>query len=135
MDVVLGPTNGQSRDSILTSYTSQVSVKILFNIFTNHRPTLSSRKNHMDQARYMTVRHAFHFPSADDWSPRTHVLGNFQPSLAGLHRAYQLYPGLASWAILSRPSRDYVVRINFTWDWRPGYFQPSLRGLFLFARI
>jgi len=43
------------------------------------------------------------------------------PQMTGL-------PGLTSWVIFSRPSRDCIVRINFTQDWRPGLFSAVPRG-------
>ena len=84
--------------------------------------------------------------------PRTGVLGYFQPSLPGLSRIFQVYPGLPFWAIFSRPFRDSLEFFKSTQDWRLGllsavpsgtlsnfsslprtgvlgYFQPSLPGL------
>jgi hypothetical protein len=43
--------------------------------------------------------HSIHVWSS---SPRTHVLGHSQPSLRDWSRGY-VYPGLTSWATLSRP--------------------------------
>jgi hypothetical protein len=41
------------------------------------------------------------------------VLGDFQPSLAGLVRT-KSYPGLTSWAILSRPFGTLFRTRNFS---------------------
>jgi hypothetical protein len=123
--------NSQCWNSILPGDVADIAVKHFLDIFVDHRPAFCGREHHVNQATCVTVRHGYSrefvlpVECTQDECP-----GIFSAVPGGTVPGSYVYPGLASWATISRPfGTGFSLHIPLPALRGVDYSQPSPSGL------